>query len=53
MRMPRPARAVEPWKEKFLNSIGSSETSGDEGGSLIRNICAYVKYYTAAYGRRR
>jgi len=53
MRMPRPLRAVEPCKEKFLNSVGSSETSGDVGGSVIRNIGAYVKYYTAAHGRRR
>ena len=34
MRMPRPARAVEPWKEQILNLAGSSETSGDEGSSL-------------------
>ena len=53
MRMPRPARAAEPWQEKILNSVGSPETSGDEGISLIRKIGAYVKDNTAAYGRRR
>jgi len=53
MRIPRPARAVEPWKENFLNSVGSPETSGGEGSSLIRKNGAYVKDNTTAYGRRR
>ena len=50
IRMPRPARAVEPWKEKILNSVGFFENSGDECSSLIRNIGAYVKDYTAEDG---